>query len=90
MQFFNLSRAESNQFTDVVISGRVGRIGQNKSDVKKVVPRFLRVLEVGIASRCYSHKADMKSSLDRGIISPIICAWLGKDGDTLPWFLDFC
>ena len=41
MQFLNLSRAESNQFTDVVISGRFGRIGQNKSDLKKVVPRFL-------------------------------------------------
>ena len=36
-----MSRTESNQFTDVVISGRFGRIGQNKSDFKKVVPRFL-------------------------------------------------
>ena len=41
MQFLNLSRTESNQFTDVVISGRFGRVGQNKSDLNKVVPRFL-------------------------------------------------
>ena len=39
--FLILSRAESSQFTDVEISGRFGRIGQNKSDLKKVVPRFL-------------------------------------------------
>ena len=48
MQFLNLSRAESNQFTDVVISGRFGRIGQNKSDVKKVVPRFLEFWKLGL------------------------------------------
>ena len=28
VQFLNLSRAESNQLTDGVISGRFGRIGQ--------------------------------------------------------------
>ena len=48
MQFLNLSRAESNQFTDVVISGRVGRIGQNKSDLKKIVPRLLEFWNLGL------------------------------------------
>ena len=68
MQFLNLSRAESNQFTDVVISGRLGRMGQNKSDLRKVVPRFLEFRIGDFVTVLQPQDRHETKFIDRGII----------------------